>query len=724
MKRDKLAERLLGVFLTELDDQLRTMNAVLLALEANPTDSEQLKTLFRVAHTLKGAARAAGAPVIEEACHRLETFLAQARDGAIGLTPRHFDLLFGAADALADAGAHLRAGTQLEPSRLAALVESLASLPPESAQVETAFAASENIQRHERSNGLVRVPAEKLDTLLSSGGDLLVTSGRFVSRAAALDALLETVTRGATEWRHTSRSVRLALDRAGATPGPARALTRMDDHLLRTVQDVRHLSRAAREDARTVVRVAEDVLHHLRSVRMRPVSEAWEALPRVVRDLASTTGKEVDLELRGGDVEADRAVLDGLREALLQLVRNAVDHGIEPAGARAKTGKPRRGRITVAAARSGDRLVLTVSDDGTGLDIPAIRVSLERRGIAAPAADAEVGRLMLETNVSTREEVTTISGRGIGLDIVRTAVARIRGTAAVTWEAGRGTSFKLECPPTLATLRVLIVRVASQSLAIPTMHVERLLRVKPNEIKQAEGQSVLPTANGPVPLVALARLLPPLVERPDAGALLVVLLRVGERRLGAVVDEAVTEQELVVRPLDFSLDRPSQVSGAALLATGEIALVLDPARLLTVALGGDVDVGVTLGDASREAAAVPRILVVDDSLTTRTLEESVLQAAGYDVLTAVDGSDAWRLLQEHGCDLIVADVEMPRMDGFELCEAVRKSTRWKTLPVVLVTAMETPEHRARGLDAGADAYIGKSSLDQQYLLDTIRDLLG
>jgi two-component system chemotaxis sensor kinase CheA len=206
--------------------------------------------------------------------------------------------------------------------------------------------------------------------------------------------------------------------------------------------------------------------------------------------------------------------------------------------------------------------------------------------------------------------------------------------------------------------------------------------------------------------------------------LLVVLLRVGERRLGAVVDEAVTEQELVVRPLDFSLDRPSQVSGAALLATGEIALVLDPARLLTVALGGDVDVGVTLGDASREAAAVPRILVVDDSLTTRTLEESVLQAAGYDVLTAVDGSDAWRLLQEHGCDLIVADVEMPRMDGFELCEAVRKSTRWKTLPVVLVTAMETPEHRARGLDAGADAYIGKSSFDQQYLLDTIRDLLG
>jgi two-component system chemotaxis sensor kinase CheA len=444
----------------------------------------------------------------------------------------------------------------------------------------------------------------------------------------------------------------------------------------------------------------------------------------MVRDLAITAGKELEIEVLGGDVEVDRAVLDGLREALLQLVRNAADHGIEPPAKRERAGKPRRGKVTVAAALKGDRFTVTVSDDGAGLDVPAVRAQIERRGLPVPDDERELARTLFEGGMSTRDEVTAISGRGVGLDIVRAAVARLRGTVGVEWCETVGTTFTIECPPALATIRALLAAVGPQIVAVPMTNVERLLRVRPEEIKHAEGRDVITTAEVLVPLVALARLLPPLVERPATGALAVILLRAGDRRLAVAVDELVAEQEVVLRPVGRGREPLPHVSGAAILGTGRVALVLNPVTLVGAGLSLGAGPGLTVAGAQPAGPAKHRILVVDDSITTRTLERSILEAAGYDVRTAVDGADGWRVLQEHGCDLVVADVEMPRMDGFALCEAIRGSKRLQTLPVVLVTALESPEHRARGLEVGADAYIGKSSFDQQNLLETINQLLG
>jgi two-component system chemotaxis sensor kinase CheA len=281
----------------------------------------------------------------------------------------------------------------------------------------------------------------------------------------------------------------------------------------------------------------------------------------------------------------------------------------------------------------------------------------------------------------------------------------------------------LECPPTLASIRALLVTVGSQTLAVPTTHVERLLRVRPEEVKRAEGRDVITAAEAAVPLVALARLLPPLPDRPVAGSLAVVLLRAGTRRLAVAVDELVAEQEIVLRPVGGGRESLPHVSGATILGTGRVALVLNPASIVGAGLGLGAGTGLAVATATAGAQAKRRILVVDDSITTRTLEQSILEAAGYDVRTAVDGADAWKLLQEQGSDLVVADVEMPRMDGFALCEAIRGSKRFKGMPVILVTALETPEHRARGLEVGADAYLGKSSFDQQSLLDAIGQLL-
>jgi two-component system chemotaxis sensor kinase CheA len=250
------------------------------------------------------------------------------------------------------------------------------------------------------------------------------------------------------------------------------------------------------------------------------------------------------------------------------------------------------------------------------------------------------------------------------------------------------------------------------------------LRLRVGEIKHAEGRAVVATSGTPVPLVALARLLPPLVERPAADTLAVVLLRSGDRELAIAVDELLAEEEIVVRPVWRDREALPHLSGATILGSGRVALVVNPTTLVETGLSLDAGPGVSLAQAQSAGRTRPRVLVVDDSITTRTLERSILEAAGYDVMTAVDGADAWRVLQEHGSEVVVADVEMPRMNGFGLCATIRGSKRFKELPVILVTALETPEHRARGLEAGADAYIGKSSFDQQRLLDTITQLVG
>ncbi|MBI2614187.1 MAG: response regulator, partial [Gemmatimonadetes bacterium] len=553
--------------------------------------------------------------------------------------------------------------------------------------------------------------------------ELLLSRGRLTARAGEVQELHDLATQSAASWRLGSRRIRLALERAGVSAA-GQALTSMEDRVQHVTHRLGDLARAARDDAHGLVKTADEVQRRVRELRMRPFSDACETLPRAVRDLAAAAGKEIDLHLAGGDVEADRAVLDGLRDALLQLVRNAVDHGIEPPAAREQAGKARRGTVCVSATVQGDRIVVTVSDDGAGLDVPAIRAALARQGRPVPESDHDVVNALFDSGVSTRREAGAVSGRGVGLDIVREAVQRIRGTLDLSFDSRQGTRFVIQCPPSLVTVRAVLAAVGSQVLAFPTSHVERLLRIPADEIRLIEGQQVITTVAGPARLVPVSALLATPDDRPAPVPLPAVLLRAGARRLAVAVDQLIAEEEVVLRPLRVKGGAGPLISGGALLATGRIALVLNPDAVIAAGLQAPLEARIAAGQPEAAGPARRRILVVDDSITTRTLEQSILEAAGYDVLTAVDGSEGWRLLQEQGCDLLVADIEMPRLDGFQLCEAIRGSKRFGKLPVILVTAMETPAHRSRGLEVGADAYIGKSSFDQQHLLDTIQQLLG
>lgn len=704
---EALIARLRAMFVEELEDQVREANAHLLTLERSPNSGDELRSLFRVMHTLKGAARAANAPDLERLCHRLEAMLAGARDAGRPLEASEVQALFEGLDQLTAAGAAMRAEAG-QPVKAASNVESREAEP----QRTRSEAAPESG---------VRVGQDRIDTLFAATNRLLILSAQIASHPESVEELHEAAARASSAWQRLRREL---LARTPEHASIDRDLSALDDAMETMRRETVDLLGGSARASRDLDRVADDITRGVRELRMRPFADAVAGLPRVARDVALATGKEVKLVIDGEAVQADRVVLAQLHEALMHLVRNAVDHGIEQPSIRRARGKPDEGTIRVTAALVGDRIVVTVHDDGAGIDLDSVRQQLTARGIDVPVDDRAAARLLFLGGVSTRESATAISGRGVGLDAVRAAAERIRGSVDITWKPGIGTTFTIEAPLTLATVRAVLTRVGGTQVAIPTAFISRLIRIRRDDLRVVEGKLAVETDGAPAPVVSVASILgAPLVDRPPEAVVSLVLVRVVDRRVALRVDELLEEAEIVVRPIRaHGRVAVPHISGAAMLAGGAVSLVLNVTSATATALGlpGEAPV------LSETPTGAPRrrVLVVDDSITTRTLEASVLEAAGYEVLTAVDGADGWRTLQEVGADLVVSDVEMPRMDGLQLTEAIRASTRFRELPVILVTALESPEHRSRGLEVGADAYLGKSSFEQEGLLTTVKELIG
>lgn len=717
------------MFVDELGELVGQANEHLLALERAPADPEQLRSLFRIMHTLKGAARSAGVLPVEEHCHRLEALLASARDAGRALTKDEIETLFGGVDGLSSAAATLRRGESVAAisgrSGRGGLPLDVAAAAAPSAPAIAVAAPSAPAQPHPLEASL-RVGPERVDELFGISNRLLIFAAQSETSPAIVGQMDASVTRATVAWRRFRREANAVSEPVGSAGSQAaRDLATLDDatELLRR-ESTRLLAETTR-NARDARRLADEMSRGVRELRMRPFSDALTDLPRLARDVATAAGKHVHVETSGVSLQADRVVLAQLREALMHLVRNAVDHGLEKPDVRRAAGKPEEGTVRIDARLLGDRIVVTVADDGAGLDIDSVRRRLAARHESVPDDDHAVVRRLFQGGISTRAEATTISGRGVGLDAVRAVADRVRGSVDLTWSPGHGTTFTLEAPLTLATARAVLACVGQAHVAIPAAFIERLMRVAPEDLRMIEGRLAVQTADEPVVIASLAAVLgPPILDRAPEGPLSFAVVRVGASRVALRVDALLEETEVVVRPIRAHGQVPvPHVSGAAMLGSGIIALVLNVTTAVAAALG--LPAGATHLPARDATPTVRRrVLVVDDSITTRTLESSVIEAAGYDVMTAVDGADALRILQERGADLVVSDVEMPRMDGIQLCESIRALARFRELPVILVTALETPEHRARGLEAGADAYLGKSTFDQEGLLTTIRDLLS
>jgi two-component system, chemotaxis family, sensor kinase CheA len=808
MDKDQLVKRLMTTFLEELEEHVQAFNRDLLALKKDPSEAERaerLKTLFRSAHSLKGASRSVNVTLLEKACHGLEEILAAVQEGRMALGPDLFALLFATADAIEEAGMRLReqhdfAGaplTRLLPRLEAAACETLEAAASETMAVgsgERIANPSPGTQESEQAPGparqagptvevepaieaasgmpTVRIAAEKLDALLARSGELLVARRRVRSRSEDLAELLEYVSRWKTEWQAVERPLKKLLleNELGGTPQgeelaapsrpqrdvfrlgglmaqiaqPAnhtRVLSRRLAHLLGRVgsnlrqleKDVERLTNNLISDSRLLNQVAGGLDAEVRRLRMLPFAEACQGLDRLVHDLAQAGGKKVELVLEGGQVELDRSVLEGLKDPLRHLVRNAVAHAAEPPEERRACGKPTQARITVAATLRGSQVEVVVADDGRGLDLDALRQQVRKKKLAEPADDRELARLIFLPGLSTARLITDVSGRGVGLDVVKSRVEALHGTVDLSFVAGQGMRFTLAVPLTLTTLRALLVAAGGQICAFVGTNVQKLVRVDPMDLRSIEGKEMLPLGGAPLPIASLAETLglphrSPVADAPGrrSGKLLALVVAAGDRRMAFVVDEFLTEQEIVVKNLGARIRRMRHVAGATILPSGQIALVLNAANLVRTALTQPAGrPGLSLKDAHAPVAveAKKRILVAEDSVTTRTLEKSILEAAGYEVAVAVDGADAWRLLQERGADLLVSDVEMPRMDGFMLTETVRGSQRFRDLPVVLLTSHETEQDKARGAQVGANAYLIKGAFDQRNLLETIAQLL-
>jgi two-component system chemotaxis sensor kinase CheA len=779
----KLMQRLMATFLDELEEHVRSLNQDLLALEKTSSmeeRAERLRTLFRTAHSLKGAARSVNIGVIEGACHRLEEILAGARDGRLVLAPELFVLLFATADGFEEAAMRLREQQDLTGSPLADLLSRLdhavagtappvgpgpesprlipapppppavkaapptPPAPPSPAPVLPAPAppappapVAEAHAEPAAPAGSVRVPAEKLDTLLARIGELLVARRRVEARVDDLKTLQDFVAQWRGDWQRVEKLVVKFLDqeedgpsagRNGAGRGlPRRALRvlrQTGDHLRRLEKDLERLTTRLAGDGHLLRQVAGPLDDEVRRVRMLPFAEACQGLDRMARDLALAAGKEVDLAIEGGSVELDRSVLEGLKDPLRHLVRNAVDHGIEAPEKRRSAGKPPRGRVTITAALRGAQVEVTVRDDGRGLDLDALREQARRRKLSESIDEAELAHLIFLPGLSTARIITDVSGRGVGMDVVKSRVEALHGTVDLASTPGRGVCFTLTVPLTLTTLRAVLVGVGGQTFAFAGTNVQKLVRIRAADFRSVAGRDMLSLGGTPLPLAELAGVLGlPTAARAPAEYLPVLVVAAGDRRMAFAVDELLAEQEVVVKSLGPRIRHLRLVSGATLLPSGRIALVLNAAHLVRSALGRAPAPRPAAAPGEAAPAARKRLLVVDDSVTTRTLEKSILEAAGFEVATAVDGKAAWAVLQEQGADLVVSDVDMPQMDGFALTEAVRGSKRFHDLPVVLVTARESEQDKARGIEVGADAYLVKSAFDQKNLLETIAQLL-
>jgi two-component system chemotaxis sensor kinase CheA len=729
---DALAPKLLAAFQIEHKEHLEGIRSFLAEIEESGTVAgPRIDEAFRRAHSLKGAARLAELPAAEKLAHRLENLFAQVREGTRQLDPPILRAIHLGLDSIEDVAACL--AEQRRPPEagdaLAAIDQALAGEAPLAAvPVPAPASAAPTLPAADT----VRVSTEHLDRLLRSTGQLLTENLRQNVVARELAGLRRGLDELEKDWESLRNRGAAALAALAATP----ALARVARYLGTVEHKVRVLSRQARalgllqrRSTWALGQLGAQLQQDVRRVRTVPAESVLQGFRKMMRDLARDEGKEIDFRVSGLEIEGDRLVLQVLKDPLMHILCNAVSHGIESPDERQRQGKDPVGRVTLHLETQGNRLHIVVEDDGRGIDVRQVSETAVRRGLLSRAEAAatppdELARLVFRPGFSTAHTVTGLAGRGMGLSVVQEAAARLQGE--VSWQArdGPGTRLVLSVPLSIATQRLLLVSCRGQMFALPVHAIERLLRIKQAEVESVEGRPMVLVRGQPIPLLSLAQLLK--LDQAEVsvtdGYLPLILLRSGPRRVAVAVDALLAERDSVIKELDAPARHVRTLAGGILLEDGAVALVLNPAELLSApqpAERAPVLKTVAAGPPKKTAT----VLVVDDSLTTRTLEKSLLEAHGYDVRIAMDGVEALAQLREELPDLVITDIQMPRMDGFRLLEEIKKEPRLARLPVIVVTSMETREDQERGLALGADAYIVKKKFDHQELLETIRQII-
>lgn len=760
------------LFRVESENQTTLLTNGLLELERAPASPEQLESLMRAAHSFKGAARIVNLSPAVQVAHALEDCFVAAQQSRLALQHEHIDVLLRGVDLLTEISQHTeqtvshwqqeheaklkewlekihaftpaRAPQEIAPVKLAATpptglrraVVSEGAMGESSGPAkagDTSLYKSADIKpaveiKVEEPDRFLRLTAENLNRLLALAGESLVESRWLRPFSESMQRLK----RMQMDLEATLEALQLQFDGEKLSE-PARARF---NQLFGQVTDARHflnerlqeLDLYDRRSANLSNRLYLEVLR----TRMRPFGDGVHRFPRMVRDLARSLGKQVRLEVHGETTQVDRDILDRLEAPLVHLIRNAVDHGCESPDDRQRQGKAREAIIRLEARHTAGMLQVVVADDGAGLDTRRVRDvivarKLTTQNVAEKMTESELLQFLFLPGFTLRDTVTEISGRGVGLDIVQNMAKSVRGSVRVSTLRGRGMRFQLQLPLTLSVLRTLLVEIGGEPYAFPLAQIASTLKLAREQIETLEGRHHFRLADQHIGLLAAHQIFACPDVKPLQTELPVVVLGERNQRYGLLVDRFLGERELVVQPLDPRLGKVKDISAAALMEDGAPVLIVDVDDMVRsiekLVSSGEL---ANVSHAALEAATQrrKRVLVVDDSLTVRELERKLLEGAGYAADVAVDGMDGWNAVRSGNYDLIITDVDMPRMDGIELTSLIKKDDNFKSLPVMIVSYKDRDEDRMRGLNAGADYYLTKGSFHDETLIQAVADLIG
>ncbi len=760
---------LLDLFRVELENNTRVLENGLVSVEREQT-AEKIEPLMRAAHSIKGAARIVGLSAAVSLAHAMEDVLSAVQQHKLTLTADHVDLLLKGNDAYMSMARIETAAisdwlTEREVSldEMArtirdALAGKVSSPPPAAPSfhppsgnggkdagsfgetmrdhaVESADAASppekiKQLKPEKGEGGLVRVMTEHMDRLMGLAGESLVQAQSF---KAFYPALLK-IRKGFPALTSELENLLQSIDEE-ANPD---ASARLRD-ALQKVERIHSLTSGHTVDFELSSRRLEKLAHRLYdevvASRMQPFSDGMHGFARLVRDLSRELQKKVRFEVLGANTSVDRDILEKLEAPLTHLIRNALDHGLETPAERELAGKPREGKLTVEARHVAGMLNITVRDDGRGISVERLRKKVVEKGLVNPdmagnLTKSELMEFLFLPGFSTAEKVSEISGRGVGLDVVFSMVQEVGGSVRVESDEGEATRFLLLLPLTLSVLRTLLIEIDAERYAMPLTRIDRIMRIPFVDLHVVEDRQFYSLDGENIGIVD-ARQLFQIPER-RSGSDLCHLLVFSDRinRFGLVVDRFLGQQDLVVHPLDTRLGKIANISAGAILEDGSPVLILDVDdlvrsidHLLTHGRLRKVEHSAA-GAGFKPAPTFKRILVVDDSLTVREVERKLLETHGYEVTVAVDGIDGWNKLQGSAFDLVVSDIDMPRMNGIDLVRKIRAVPLFKTLPVMIVSYKDREEDRLLGLEAGANYYLTKSSFHDETLLQAVKDLIG
>lgn len=766
----ELQARLLGVFRSDLEEQLEQITNGLLQLESKLLQGEQrlaqIKLLLRSSHNIKGTGTSVGLDEISTLAHALEDKFKEIETAEERLCSEFVSFAFFCMDAMKEILSAAETQTQhdfdieeiitkLSSSRVFALPSnkavriqaasdtsaevsntqvdqsdsSLAFATPCDKDIDCASCSSaaesqcidtekyKNIARRSTSNESVRLSFEKITQINGVSEEIQISKIELESHVARLMALNEKIR--ALSCSHVNQ-----LDHSGVTlqsydqAGLLEEVKQESDGLLLDLN----------ASSKYLNSLANNLEGNVRQLRLAPVSTLLSPLTRSVRDIAHKVNKQISVNIVGGDTEIDRVVMESLNDPILHLLRNAIDHGIELPDVRERCGKDRSGTINIIVIRKGSRIVLEIQDDGGGVDVEKVKRAAIKRGMYSAAqlqrfTDQEIKDLIFVPGFSSCDHVTDLSGRGVGLDVVKDTLQRFNGDVSLTSVEGTGTSFQLEVPIMLSTERGLLLQVKDEVYAVPSQFIERVMDIPTAETQEMAGSLSYVYLDRAVPLRSLSSVLGNSVsDTLKHQSIPVVIVERAGKRVGLIVDEILGEREIIVKPLQFPIRHLKNISGGALMGSGDTIMVLSVDGVIENAL--DCAHSVSLEQyRMEEDKHVSKILVVDDSITTRTLEQTILESAGYDVQVSVNGMQAWERLQTESFDLVVTDVEMPVMNGFELTKKIKQNDHFKHIPVVMVSSLSEDLDINQGFDAGANAYIAKGQFQTDTLIQAVEDQL-